>query len=99
MVRYIMLIKWTDQGIRDAKDTLTRTDLEKDLLKKLGGRLVESYWTHGAYDLVAIAEFPDEETATAVLLLIGRGGNVRTETLRAFNEDEMGRILKRLAEL
>jgi uncharacterized protein with GYD domain len=61
-----------------------------------GGHLHALYWTQGAYDIVAIAEWPDEETAMVFLLALGRQGNVRTETLRAFSAEDMRRILEKV---
>ena len=54
------------------------------------------FWTQGQYDLISIIEAPDEASATAFGLAIASAGNVRLETLRAFNRDEMNSILAKL---
>ncbi len=96
MPTYISLVNWTDQGIRGFKDTLDRAQAANDLAQQLGGTLKEVYWTVGPYDVVAIAEFPDDETGTAFVIALGSQGNVRTTTLRAFNRDEMTRVLAKV---
>jgi uncharacterized protein with GYD domain len=95
MPTYISLINWTDQGIRNVKETLQRADAAGQLAQKHGGSL-QVYWTVGAYDIVAIFEAPDDESATAFLLETGSGGAVRTTTLRAYDRDQMSSILGRL---
>ncbi|MGH2767680.1 MAG: GYD domain-containing protein [Actinomycetota bacterium] len=96
MATFISLISWTDQGIRAVKETLKRADAAVDLARKFGGSLTV-YWTVGPYDIVALSEFDDEETATAYLLAVGSLGNVRSTTLRAFGRQEMEGILAKLA--
>lgn len=90
---YITLLNWTDQGIRAFKDTAKRSEAFGAALQKLGGKLVAVYWTVGPYDLVAIVEAPDDESATAALLQVGALGNVRSTTLRAFGRDEVDGII------
>ena len=96
MPTYVSLINWTDQGIRNVKDTLDRTDRVIELAERHGARLEQIYWTVGPYDIVTIVEAPDDESATALLLEIGSAGNVRTTTLRAYNREEMSGIIERL---
>ncbi len=98
MPTYISLAKWTEQGIRGARDTVERMEQARQAIAQQGGRLHAFYWTQGHYDIVAIMEMPDEETATGFMLGIGMLGNVRTETLRAFTAEEMGRILQKLPQ-
>ncbi|HEY7281592.1 MAG TPA: GYD domain-containing protein, partial [Actinomycetota bacterium] len=71
-------------------------DAANEAFGKLGGRLVDLYWTLGQYDVVAIMEFPDDETATAAAVALGGQGNIRTQTLRAFGREEMTAILSKL---
>ena len=97
MATYIALTNFTDQGIRNVKDTTKRADAVREMAKKFGVTLKESYWTLGAYDVVAIFDAPDDTSMTALGLAIGMGGNVRTQTLRAFTKDETAKILARLA--
>jgi uncharacterized protein with GYD domain len=96
MPTYIGLLKWTEQGAKNAKDALTRNEQGRAAIEKAGGRLVGAWWTQGAYDVVVVAEFPDDETASAVMLAVGMTGNVRTETMRAYTREEMQRILQKL---
>lgn len=92
MPLYIALLSWTDQGIRAYADTADRADAFGDALR-VPGRLVDIYWTVGPYDLVAILEAPDDETAAAALLRLGAIGNIRSTTLRAFGRDEVEGII------
>jgi uncharacterized protein with GYD domain len=96
MPTYVSLVKWTDQGIRGVKDTLDRTEQNRQAIEAAGGRLTGVWWTQGAYDVVAVTEWPDEDSAMAFLLRLGMGGNARTETLRAFDADDMRRILTKV---
>jgi uncharacterized protein with GYD domain len=96
MPTYVSLIKWTDQGIRGAKDTVSRYEQARAQVERMGGRLTTTYWTQGSYDIVAISEFSDEESAMGFLLALGMQGNLRTETLRAFTAEEMQRILQKM---
>jgi uncharacterized protein with GYD domain len=95
--RYVVLVNWTEQGIRNVKETLQRTDSGGEIAEKHGLTLEQAYWTVGPYDMVTIFEAPDDEALSAHLLEIGSLGNVRTTTLRAYNEEEMSGILQRLA--
>ena len=68
MPTYITLVKWTEQGVRNVKDTVTRVEQVRAAAEKSGGRLIGSWWTQGAYDIVAIFEAPDDETFSALAL-------------------------------
>jgi uncharacterized protein with GYD domain len=96
MATYIVLTSFTDQGIRNVKDTTKRAEKVRELAKKFGVTAKEFYWTLGSYDVVAIFDAPDDASMTAVGLAIGADGNVRTQTLRAFSREEMGGILRKL---
>ena len=97
MVTYIALSNFTEQGMRNVKDSTKRADAVKVAAKKFGATLTQIYWTLGKYDLVAIIEAPDDASASAFALAIGMAGNIRTQTLRAFSKDEMDAILGKLA--
>lgn len=97
MPAYITLFNWTDQGIRNAKETVNRAKAVRQAIEAAGGRLIGIWWTLGQYDGVLIAEAPDDETVTRVLLAIGMQGNVRTATMRCFSEEEMARIVQGLS--
>jgi uncharacterized protein with GYD domain len=96
MPTYVTLVNWTDEGVRNVRGTLERTERVEQLAEKHGARLVQTYWTVGPYDLVAIAEAPDDKSATAFLLELGSIGTVRTTTLRAYDREEMSGIIERL---
>jgi uncharacterized protein with GYD domain len=96
MSRLIVLIQFTGQGIENIEDTVRRADMFRRAAKKRGCKVVDQYWTHGSRDGVVIVEGPDDESLTALLLELGRSGNVRTETLRAFDRAEMEAILAKL---
>jgi uncharacterized protein with GYD domain len=96
MASFVVLVQWTERGIQDARETLERARQVGALAEQMGGRLTTLLWTQGAYDLVGIAEFPDDETFAAFALAVGMRGATRTESLRAFTAEEMGRILEKL---
>jgi uncharacterized protein with GYD domain len=96
MATYITLANFTDQGIHTVKDSTKRADAVKEAAKKFGATMPQIYWTMGQYDLVAVVEAPDDMSATAFALAIGMAGNIRGQTLRAFNKDEMNGILGKL---
>jgi uncharacterized protein with GYD domain len=96
MPTYAVLLNWTEQGIRNVRETIKRTDSGAQLAEKHRLKLERVYWTVGPYDMVAIFEAPDDEAISAHLLEIGSLGNVRTITLRAYDEEEMSGILQRL---
>jgi uncharacterized protein with GYD domain len=97
MPTFVSLINWTEQGIATFKDTVVRAADARNAATAMGGQIKDIYWTVGQYDLVTVAEFPDDETATAFLLALSSRGNLRTTTLRAFGDDEMTRIVGKVA--
>ncbi len=96
MPTYVVLMNWTDQGIRNVRDTVQRRGQADELAQKHGATIEEVYWTVGPYDIVTIVEAPDDESVTAMLLELGTGGNLRTTTLRAYDSDQMSGIIQRL---
>jgi uncharacterized protein with GYD domain len=96
MPTYIALMNWTDQGIRNVKDTVQRRDQADSLAQKHGASIDQVYWTVGPYDLVTIVDAPDDESATAMVLELGASGNLRTLTLRAYDREGMLGIIERL---
>ena len=93
MAKYITLLNWTDQGIRNVKDSPKRVDSVRALAKKNGCEMQDLYMTIGAYDMVAIVEAPNDEAAAKLMLTIGSAGNVRSTTLKAFPEDAFRKIV------
>jgi len=96
MPNYVVLMNWTDQGVRTVKDTVQRREQADALAERHGARIEQVYWTVGPYDIVAILDAPDDESVTAVMLELSSGGNLRTTTLRAYDREEMSGIVQRL---
>ena len=96
MARYIALLDWTDQGVRNAKDTVHRVEQTRPAFQEKGITIEQVYWTLGHHDLVAIFDAPDDTTLAAALLRLAGAGNIRSKTLRAFDEAEMGAIIGQL---
>ena len=96
MPRFIVLASYTDQGIRDINDTPARAQAFRDLAKTMGIEVTDFYWTLGSHDMVTIMDAPDAETVTALGLSVSRLGNVRTETLQAFDRPAMERVMARV---
>jgi uncharacterized protein with GYD domain len=92
---YVSLVNWTEQGIKNFRDTKDRAEEFSKLVENSGGRVREQLWTVGQYDMVCVAEFPDDEAAAAALLKVGSLGNIRSNTLRAFDGEEMAGIIGR----
>jgi uncharacterized protein with GYD domain len=96
MPTYITLAKLTQQGITNIKDTTKRADAYKTLAKQFGCTVKEIFWTQGQYDMVAIVDAPDDASATALAMSVGKLGNIRTQTLRAFTAAELAPILDKV---
>ena len=96
MATYVGLIQFADQGIRKIKDTVKRGEAAIAEAEKMGMKVVEEFWTMGAYDAVVLFEAPDDETMSAFMLKIGSLGNVSSQTLRAFRREEMEGILAKI---
>ena len=96
MASYIALCNFTDQGIRNVKETVHRAEAVAAAARKAGVTMTDIQWTLGGYDIVCRFEAPDDATMTAFGLAIGMQGNVRTQTLRAFSRDEMQAIIARM---
>ena len=96
MATYIGLIQFADQGIRNIKDTVKRGDAAIAEAEKLGMKVVEEFWTMGAYDAVVVFDAPDDEIMSAFMLKMGSLGNVKSHTMRAFHRNEMENILAKI---
>jgi uncharacterized protein with GYD domain len=92
---YVSLINWTDQGVKDYRDTVARAQSFRDLAAQAGGQVRELLWTLGEYDIVAVMEAPDDETVVALLLQSAELGNIRTRTMRAMSADEITTVIGR----
>ena len=95
MPHYIILGNWTDQGVRTVRETTKRADQVKALASKMGAKL-DVYWTMGAYDFVAFAEAPNDETYMQLAFAIGSAGNTRTTTLKAWTQGETEKVVSKL---
>jgi uncharacterized protein with GYD domain len=93
MVSYLMLLNWTDQGIKNVKESPNRLDGVKKLAKDMGGEVKGFYMTLGAHDLVLIVDLPNDDKLASFVLKLGALGNVRSTTLKAFSEDDYRRII------
>jgi uncharacterized protein with GYD domain len=96
MATYIVLVNFTDQGVRYIRQTTERAKGLVNAAANLGIKIRDIYWTMGAYDAVFTAEALDDETITAFAASMGALGNIRTQTMRAFSAEEMNRIISKL---
>ncbi|UCB43602.1 MAG: GYD domain-containing protein [Dehalococcoidales bacterium] len=97
MATYISLIRFTQQGVETIKDSPARLDMAKQVFKSMGASVKEFYLVTGQYDAVVIGEAPDDETMAKLALTIGATGAIRTESFRAFTEDEYRKIIAALS--
>ena len=96
MPNYIVLIKMTEQGIKTIKDLPKRVQGGREAVEKAGGKWLDWNLTMGEYDVIGKVELPDDYTAATVVLALGKQGDVRTTTLKAFSEAEMKKIVERI---
>lgn len=96
MPTYIILVSYTQKGVENIKESPARLDAAKKAFQAMGAELKQFYLVMGQYDAVIVSEGPDDETAAKLALALGSLGNVRTETLRAFTEDEYRKIVTAL---
>ena len=96
MPSYISLGNWTDQGIKNVKESPKRADAVTALANKLGAKM-QLFYTMGRYDIVAVTEAPSDEVAMQLLLELGKLGNVRTKTLKAWSPAEATKIIAKLS--
>ena len=96
MSNYIMLVKWTEQGISNIKESPQRVDAFKKAVEAAGGKVTGFYLTMGRYDIVVIVDFPSDEAAATVILRTASRGEVRSETLKAFSEDQYREIMAKV---
>jgi uncharacterized protein with GYD domain len=93
MSAYVMLLNWTDQGMRNISDSPKRLDAATKLLAEMEGSVKAFYMTMGQYDMVLVYEAPDDALAARFTLKLGQGGNVRTQTLKAFPDQAYREII------
>jgi uncharacterized protein with GYD domain len=93
MATYLILLNWTDQGMRNIKESPKRMDAAKKLAKDFGGEITTVYMTQGSFDLALVTEMPNDEKAAGFVLKLGSLGNVRSTTLKAYSEDHYRTII------
>ncbi len=93
MATYALLSRYTEQGIRNVKQSPSRIDALKQTFRAHGAEIKQVYLLMGHYDTLLIFEAPDDQTCARLCLSIGAAGDVHTETLRAFTEDEFRTIV------
>ena len=96
MPTYISLYNWTEEGIKNVKDSPARLDKARQMVEAMGGKIVGFYLVQGQYDMVVISEAPDDETVAKTALILGSQGAVRSVTLRAHPENEYRKIISEL---
>ncbi len=96
MAKYVSLLQFTDQGIRNVKDSVKRAAASTAEAEKMGAKVTDAFWTMGAYDVVLLLDSPDDETVSAFSLKLGSLGNVKSQTMRAFRREEMESILAKV---
>ncbi len=96
MPTYIMLLNWTPEGIQKVKESPRRLNRAKQVFREAGAKLKAFYMTMGRCDMVAIVEAPDDQAIARATLTISSAGAVRTETLKAFSEEEYRKIINAL---
>ena len=97
MPTYVVLMNWTDQGIKNVKDTIKRAQDFKNALERSGGKMLDAYYTMGKHDFIVTVELPNDESAMSTLLALGERGNVHTTTLKAFSLSEAEKIVSKLS--
>jgi uncharacterized protein with GYD domain len=96
MATYVTFLRYTEQGLKNIKESPSRLEKAKQSLKALGGELKSFHLVQGRYDAIVISEAPNDEVAAKFALATGAQGNVHTETMRAFTEEEYRRIISGL---
>ena len=96
MMTYVVLATFTDQGVKNAKDSPKRAEAFRQMATTFGVTVKDIFWTQGRYDIVTVVEAPDELSATALNLSLGALGNIRTESLRAFTSEDMMKIVAKM---
>ena len=96
MQRYIVLINFTEQGMKKIKNLPKRVQAARRTIEKAGGTFVSWNLTMGLYDSVAIVELPDDASCASIILGAGKDGNIETTTLRAFSETEAAKIIAKI---
>ena len=97
MAKYIVLVNWTEMGLKNVRESPNRLDAAKKMLADMGGKFEQFYLTMGDADMVAICDIPDDDTAARFALRLSMQGSVRTRTMKAFGEEAYRKIIDRLS--
>jgi uncharacterized protein with GYD domain len=92
MPTFICFLNWTDQGVKNAKESPKRYQAAKTVAEKLGGKVLSAYVTTGQYDVVSTVEMPNGEAMVKFATALSATGHVRTTTVRAYTPDEFGKL-------
>jgi uncharacterized protein with GYD domain len=96
MPKYVVLATWTDQGIKNVKDSPKRMEAFFDQVASAGGTILSTFYTMGPYDMVAAMEVPSDDVANQILLSSAKSGNIRTLTLKAWTIEEFSKLAQKL---
>src|SRR5439155_8145160 len=96
MAEYVLLVNWTEQGIKNVKESSKRLDGGKALAEKLGCKITKFYMTFGVYDQICTIEAPNDEALAKYVLTLSQAGNIRVTTLKAFSEPSYREIISSL---
>ena len=96
MPTYMSLIKYTQKGVENMKDSPNRLETAKGLFRSMGAEIKSFYLAMGRFDAVVISEIPDDETATKLAMTLSSAGAIRTEGFRIFNEEEYRKLISEL---
>jgi len=96
MSRYVVLLRFTEKGVAKSEDSVARAEAFQKVAAQVNARIEGQYWTTGPYDGVLIIDAPDETTAAALVLRLGKDANVSTCMLRAFDAEEFASVLKKI---
>ena len=97
MPTYLALMRWTKDGLEKIKESPSRLDAGRKAVEAAGGKITSFYMLMGEYDMAIVVEAPDDATLARISLSLAAKGGVRTETLRAFTEDEYRKIIAGIA--
>ena len=97
MPTFIIMMNWTEQGIRNVKDAHKRAAAAKEMAKKVGVEIKQTYLTNGQFDLVSIVESASGDNIAKFCMQVGALGNVRTSTVRAWSQDEYMKLISELS--
>jgi uncharacterized protein with GYD domain len=97
MPTFIIMMNWTEQGIRNVKDAPKRAAAAKEMAKKVGVEIKQTYLTNGQFDFVSIVESASGDNIAKFCMQIGALGNVRTSTVRAWSQDEYMKLISELS--